>query len=351
MSISQLDIAKELGVSQRAVSFALNGKPGVSKEIRRRVQEAAKRHGYRPSAAARAMVQQRTGQIGVLVPNSPGDRFTHPLAYETLLGINEGLQRAGLVAVLARLDDVQRDLAEQSRVFGEHLLDGMIVLDSMPADVEQRLERLITHTVWCDSNVWRDAGCLRRDERQAGRLAGRAAARGGYRTVCMMTYPPDRRTHFSTAQRYQGVREVLEAQGQSVIEWVEPPIGDDASRARIARTLEPDTVVICSSIYQAHAVRAMAEERGKLPGRDFGLVCCDDMHQLNRMWPGLSRATFDRYQLGLDAADMIKCVLDHGAAKCSSKLMPCDWIAGSTVRSGSSPADDPVEDPSSVDSH
>lgn len=331
MAVSQLDIARELGVSQRAVSFALNGKPGVSMEIRRRVQDAAKRHGYRPSAAARAMVQQRTGQIGVLVPNSPGDRFTHPLAYETLLGINEGLQKAGLVAVLARLDDVQRDLAEQSRVFGEHLLDGMIVLDSMPADVEQRLEKLVTRAVWCDSNVWRDAGCLRRDERLAGRLAGQAVVEAGYARVCMMTYPPDRRTHFSAAQRYDGVREVLEDHGRELIELVEPAIGDADARAHAATLLTPDTAVICSSIYQAYALRAMAEEQGKLPGRDFGMASCDDMHQLDRMWPGLSRASFDRYQLGIDAAEMMRCVIDHGPAKCESRLMSCVWTTGQTA--------------------
>ena len=67
MGISQYDVAKAAGVSQRAVSFALNGKPNVSKEKRAKIIEVAKKMGYRPSATARAMQRRSTGAIGVLV--------------------------------------------------------------------------------------------------------------------------------------------------------------------------------------------------------------------------------------------------------------------------------------------
>jgi len=81
--------------------------------------------------AARAMRTRKTTQVGVLVRNRPGySRHTHPLAFETILGINEGLQSVGYVLSIIGVGDVIE--ASESRVFQEHILDGMVVIDAMP---------------------------------------------------------------------------------------------------------------------------------------------------------------------------------------------------------------------------
>ena len=46
MAITAKELAKELGLSQAAVSMALNNKPGVSTATRRQVIEGAQRLGY-----------------------------------------------------------------------------------------------------------------------------------------------------------------------------------------------------------------------------------------------------------------------------------------------------------------
>lgn len=60
MPITQYDIAREAGVSQTIVSDVLQARPRgrVSEETRQRIFETARRLGYRPNAAARAL---RTG--------------------------------------------------------------------------------------------------------------------------------------------------------------------------------------------------------------------------------------------------------------------------------------------------
>ena len=332
MSVTIRQLASELGLSHMTVSRVMRGEGPIAANTRKRVLDAARKMGYRPNAAARAMSSRRTRQVGVLVPNHPGNRFAHPLAYETILGINEGLQQAGYVMCLARIDDVRRDLAEQSRVFKEHLLDGMIVLDSMPADVEQKLESLIPDVVWCDSNVWREHGCVRRDERQAGRLAGEAAVAAGYRRVMMMTYAPEHREHFSSAERFEGVSDAVATAGKKLEVITEPSLSKPAERRDLAALLTPDAVVICNSVYQAHATRSAAEAAGKIAGRDFGLASCDDMHQLDRLWPGLARVSFHRYGMGLEAARMMTAALDD-REPLASRLFPGAWLAGNTLAS------------------
>ena len=59
------DVAQAAGVSTAAVSFALNGGPGVSMETREKVGRLAAEMGYRPNVSARALVKGRTGLLAV----------------------------------------------------------------------------------------------------------------------------------------------------------------------------------------------------------------------------------------------------------------------------------------------
>src|SRR5918996_4370156 len=61
------DVARRAGVSEGAVSFAVNDRPGVSPETRERILRAAEELGWRPSAPARALTQARAGAIGLVL--------------------------------------------------------------------------------------------------------------------------------------------------------------------------------------------------------------------------------------------------------------------------------------------
>lgn len=97
MAVTLADIARELGLSAAAVSFALNGKQGVSEATKARVQEAAQRLGYRPNPAGRALRQSRAGAVGLYLPSSAVN-----FAYygEATNGVAETLHRSGVPVLL-----------------------------------------------------------------------------------------------------------------------------------------------------------------------------------------------------------------------------------------------------------
>ncbi|MEU8635726.1 substrate-binding domain-containing protein [Amycolatopsis sp. NPDC048633] len=68
------DIAREAGVSKGAVSYALNGRPGVSEATRHRITRIARELGWSPSSTARALSGGRAGAIG-LVLDGPSELF------------------------------------------------------------------------------------------------------------------------------------------------------------------------------------------------------------------------------------------------------------------------------------
>ena len=61
------DVAKEAGVSIATVSRVVNKSPKASKKAMQAVTNAMNKLGYRPNEAARALVNQQTNTIGVLV--------------------------------------------------------------------------------------------------------------------------------------------------------------------------------------------------------------------------------------------------------------------------------------------
>ena len=71
------DLAKECGVSVATVSKALNGQPDIAPATRERICAAARRMGYLPNAAARALKTNRTYNLGVLFVDEKQSGLTH----------------------------------------------------------------------------------------------------------------------------------------------------------------------------------------------------------------------------------------------------------------------------------
>jgi DNA-binding LacI/PurR family transcriptional regulator len=97
------DIAREAGVSKGAVSYALNGRPGVSEATRHRITRIARELGWSPSSTARALSGGRAGVIG-LVLDGPSEAFFPALldGFEPELLLRVAADREAAVAVYRR---------------------------------------------------------------------------------------------------------------------------------------------------------------------------------------------------------------------------------------------------------
>lgn len=71
--VTAADVARSLGLSRATVGFVLNDTPGqtISAATRARVLEEAKRLGYRPHTAARALASGRSHIVLALLPDWP----------------------------------------------------------------------------------------------------------------------------------------------------------------------------------------------------------------------------------------------------------------------------------------
>lgn len=335
MPVTLSDIANEVGVSQQLVSKVLNGgrsrgsNAGVA--TRQRILETAARLGYRPNAAARAMRQNVTGHVGVLVRNAASRRFIHPLAFETILGINEGLEEDGLLLSIIRIDDLAHERWDETRVFRERWLDGLIVIDGLARPIEDRLEHVFDHVVWCDSNVWKPRLCIQRDEHGAGGTTVRRLHELGFRSIRWLTarLGADPVTHYSHLDRFSGA--LTEAQRLNMsIERIEVDNEAEPTPWLTTKLFDPEVALVPSTVNYARQLNQAATGLGLCPGYDFALACPDSAHELVRFWPGLSRVMYDRFGAGYRAGRMLVNAIARNDAPESERL-DARWLPGSTA--------------------
>src|SRR5665648_928254 len=98
------DVARLAGVSQKTVSRVINDAPNVSANVRERVTAAIESLGYRPNAAARALVTKTTRVLGIV---TPGTALYGPSAQ--LFGIERAAWEAGYSVVIVSTLDGSRD--------------------------------------------------------------------------------------------------------------------------------------------------------------------------------------------------------------------------------------------------
>ena len=91
MAVTAKELAKQLGLSESAVSLALNQKPGVSTATRNRVLETARELGYDFSRIRAAALPQRSGSIYFIIYKKHGAVVTETPFFSEL---SEGIDLA-----------------------------------------------------------------------------------------------------------------------------------------------------------------------------------------------------------------------------------------------------------------
>jgi len=101
------DIAKVANVSATAVSMALNNRPGVSAQTRRKIIGISKQLGYRPNFIAKSLISRHSYTIGFIL-----NSITDPFFPELAKGIEEYANQLGYNLLLC---NTKRDLEAEKK--------------------------------------------------------------------------------------------------------------------------------------------------------------------------------------------------------------------------------------------
>lgn len=122
------EVAREAGVSIATVSRVIQGRSTVAPALAARVQEVARRLGYRPSPMARGLATGSTGMVGILVP-----QLANPYFHEVIKAVGAGAGHDGYRMLVLESNDLAEDEPELAAALYEHA-DGLILCSPRMSD-------------------------------------------------------------------------------------------------------------------------------------------------------------------------------------------------------------------------
>lgn len=276
MRLKLEDIGRMAGVSRSTVSRVVNGEPSVRPEVRERVEAVIRETGYTPNAAARSLVSNRTGVIGLVIPSRVHSLFEDPYFARLIQGITFGSNRAGvtLSLFLAQTEEEEREL--YPRVVESGFIDGVIITATRMRDplVERMASRQIPLVMVGrpDLDV---VSYVDVDNRDGARQAARHLVGIGARRIGMIGAPTNTT---AGADRHEGFLAGLQEHdrrldpGLLVAGDYSEPSGHDAMQVLIDRGV--DAVFAASDTMALGALRG-ARARGVSIPDDIALMGFD----------------------------------------------------------------------------
>ena len=123
------DVATRAGVSKGAVSFALNGRPGLAKATVDRILAAADELGWRPSNRARSLSVSKAFALGLVITRDPGVLSSDPFFPAFIGGVESVLAPRGQALVLQVVAPGEDEEAGYRRLAQDGRVDGVFLSD------------------------------------------------------------------------------------------------------------------------------------------------------------------------------------------------------------------------------
>ncbi|MEU3458872.1 LacI family DNA-binding transcriptional regulator [Streptomyces sp. NPDC006733] len=315
------DIARRAGVSESAVSFALNDRPGVSPATRDRVRRVAEQLGWRPSTAARALSGEGAATVGLVLARPAHTLGVESFFLQLVSGIQVVLARRHLGLLFQVVEDLGEECAIYRRWWAERRVDGLLVVDprlddprpalldelGLPAVVIGALApgapaHSGLSTVWAD-----DAGAM---ASIVDHLYGL-----GHRRILHIAGLP----HLAhTQRRIRSLRAEAARRGLPDVHSISTDYSDtegaEATRRALAQP-RPPTAIVYDNDVLAMAGLAVANERGLAVPADLSVVAWDDSVLCRSAHPALTALVRDTGSFGRHAAEQLLSLLDGNPAQ------------------------------------
>ena len=334
-------VAKATGVSTQTVSRVINDRPDVAPETRERVLKTIDELGYRPSALARSLIQQRSYTLGVV---TAGLNYIGPS--RTLSGITSAAEETGYSLLLKELPHFDADnLVPIFHALLSRHVDGIIWAVPEVGEnrswinkqaIDPRLP-IVFITMEPKANI----STVSVDNYLGGRIAMSHLLEQGYRAIGHISGPMD---WWEARQRLLAWKDALTEFGLDPQDrhWIEGNWSSISGVQAVEKLFEQypnmDSLFVGNDQMALGVIQAASQKGLKIP-EDLGIVGFDDIPESAYFCPPLTTVQQDQYTVGKVAVEeMIKIIEAgwHGVDHLPSQpvtLVPSLVVRQSSLRS------------------
>ncbi|OEF99164.1 transcriptional regulator [Vulcanibacillus modesticaldus] len=147
--ITMQDVADKLGVTKVTVSKALSGKEGVSEELRKNIIATANEMGYIYNSSAKALKTNKTGNIGIIVPEvfMEEDEYFYTRIYKN---IYKEVSEKNYNLILTIITKKEEEEVRLPLMCKENKVDGILIIGQISIEYIQKLKELSLPIVLVD---------------------------------------------------------------------------------------------------------------------------------------------------------------------------------------------------------
>ena len=291
------DIARELGVSKTTVSRALSGKGRIGRETVERVQAFVKEHGYRPNVMAKGLAQNRTYNLGLVIPM---EDTNVSFFKECMDGICEKASEYNYDIIIAIMREDR--LGQLHRLVMNHKVDGIILSRAMMESGSVRFlkEQGIPFVVIGPSDDL-EVMSIDNPNREAGRELTSLLLLKGLRRLALVG---GNSRHYVTESRKKGFLDAHRDNGFHADDALIFMEIEDYRRAMWAVDrilLAESDGIVCMDDHISELVLGCLRERGIEVPSQIRLASLYDSRQMECNLPAVTSLRFDTRELGRNA--------------------------------------------------
>ncbi|ASW57768.1 LacI family DNA-binding transcriptional regulator [Plantactinospora sp. KBS50] len=298
------DIARRAGVSVGAVSFALNGRKGVSEETRQRVLRLAEELGWAPTSAARSLAEAKTDTFGLVLARDPRTLGVESFYMQFIAGLEAELTRRSYGLLLQVAASPRDELATLKKWRNARRVDGVILVDLAVDDPRVELSvqpNALPVVAVGDPGVAGGLTSVWTDDAESTRQAVRHLAGLGHRRIARVSG-----LDFLAHTRIRNDAFVAEMTGLGLDPLLlrtdyTPESGARATRAALTGSGRPTALVYDNDV-MAVAGLGVALELGFGVPADVSIVAWDDSPFCAYTYPTLSALSHDVVAFGSHVA-------------------------------------------------
>ncbi|MGH3377375.1 MAG: LacI family DNA-binding transcriptional regulator [Actinoallomurus sp.] len=326
------DVAAHAGVSLGAVSFALNGRPGVGEQTRKRILEVARELGWQPSHRARSLSTSRAFSLGLVLARSPELFGADPFFPSFIGGVETVLSPRGQSLVLQVVPDLEAETEGYRRLAGEARVDGVFLSDLRHDDTRLGLldEVGLPAVTLNRPDVASPFPAVCLDDRPGIAEAAAHLLQLGHTRIAHVAGTAE---FLHGAGRRTALVETLAAAGLApgpVIESDFTAAGGAAATRELLDLADPPTAIVYANDLMAVAGMAVAQKRGFAVPERLSVTGFDDTELAAYTHPALTTVRTNAFVWGQAAARVLLDLVAGDPAE-DTELAPGELVVrGST---------------------
>jgi len=215
ITVTMRDVAQTSGFSPATVSIVLNNAPlaqYIAPATKKKIEEAARKLGYRPNAMARFLRSKRTHSVGVMLFD-----ITDPFCTPILRGIENSLYQASYAPILADAHNQKNRFERALEMLLERHVEALIVVANWTlvdihvlADFNKRNIPVITIGWDLPGDT---VSSVMVDNEAGGRLALEHLHKLGHRKIAFIRGP---KMLIDSAPRWKGIQKFASSVGHEI---------------------------------------------------------------------------------------------------------------------------------------